>query len=65
MDINELRDLTTKLVYQDTLDLNEVGVRDLLQDLVGDEVCRLRERENNEWRIYQLHRPITRPCRER
>ena len=47
----KLRDLFTKLVYQDTLDLNEVGVRAILQDLVGDEINRLRNIEKNKWKI--------------
>lgn len=42
MDIDELEDLYTKLLYQETLDLDDDGVRDLLQDLVGDEIDRLR-----------------------
>lgn len=54
MDINKLRDLFTKLVYQDTLDLDDVGVRDVLQDLVGDEINRLRNIKNNEWAIHRL-----------
>ena len=43
MDINELKDLYMKLVYQETLDLDEDGARYTLQDLVGDEINRLRK----------------------
>lgn len=48
MDISELRDLFTKLLYQDMLDLDDEGVRDILQDLVVDEINRLRKGKNNE-----------------
>ena len=48
MDINELKNLYTKLLYQDTLDLDEDGARYILQDLVGDEIDRLRRSKNNE-----------------
>lgn len=42
MDIDELKNLYTKLLYQDMLDLDDDGVRYILQDLVGDEIDRLR-----------------------
>ena len=42
MDINELKNLYMKLVYQDTLDLDDDGARYILQDLVGDEINRQR-----------------------
>lgn len=42
MDINELKNLYTKLLYQETLDLDDDGARYILQDLVGDEIDRLR-----------------------
>ena len=41
MDIDELKNLYTKLVYQETLDLDDDGARYILQDLVGDEINRL------------------------
>lgn len=42
MDINELKNLYTKLLYQEMLDLDDDGARYILQDLVGDEIDRLR-----------------------
>ena len=41
MDIDELKALYAKLLYQDTLDLDDDGARDILQDLIGDEIDRL------------------------
>ena len=43
MDINELKDLYTKILYQDTLDLDDDGARYILQDLIGDEIDRQRK----------------------
>ena len=48
MDIDELKDLYTKLLYQDTIDLDGDGARYILQDLVSDEIDRLRKGKNNE-----------------
>lgn len=45
MDINELKNLYTKIVYQDTLDLDEDGARYILQDLVGDEIEKLKQHQ--------------------
>lgn len=42
MDINELKNLYTKLLYQEALDLDDDGARYILQDLVGAEINRLR-----------------------
>lgn len=42
MNIDELKNLYTKLLYQETLDLDDDGARYILQDLVGDEIDRLR-----------------------
>lgn len=47
MDINELKELYTKLLYQALLDLDDDGARYILQDLVGDEINRLRKGKNN------------------
>ena len=47
-DIDELKNLYEKLLYQDTLDLDDDGARYILQDLVGDEIDRLRKGKNNE-----------------
>jgi hypothetical protein len=43
MDISELKDLYTKLLEQDTLDLDGDGARYILQSLVEDEFVRLSE----------------------
>lgn len=43
MDIDELKNLYTKLLYQETLDLDDDGARYILQDLVGDEIDRLKK----------------------
>ena len=43
MDIGELKALYTKIVYQDSLDLDDDGARYILQDLIGDEINRLRK----------------------
>ena len=43
MDINELKNLYMKLVYQDTLDLDDDGARYILQDLLGDVIDRQRK----------------------
>ena len=43
MDIDELKDLYTKLLEQDTLDLDGDGARYILQSLVEDEFVRLSE----------------------
>lgn len=48
MDINELKNLYTKLLYQETLDLDDDGARYILQNLVGDEIDRLRKDKSNE-----------------
>lgn len=39
--LRELREIYTKLLYQETLDLCEDDARDILQDLVVDEIDRL------------------------
>lgn len=39
--LRELRELYTKLLYQETLDLYEDNAKDILQDLVEDEIIRL------------------------
>ena len=43
MSIDELKNLYTKLLYQETLDLDDDGARYILQDLVGDEIDRSKE----------------------
>ena len=46
--IDGLKNLYTKLLYQDTLDLDDDGARYILQDLVGDEINRLRKDKSND-----------------
>ena len=48
VDIDEVKDLYTKLLYQGTLDLDEDDVRYILQGLVEDEIHRLRKGKDNE-----------------
>ena len=48
MDIDELKNLYEKLLYQETLDLDGDGARYILQDLVVDEINRLRKDKDNE-----------------
>ena len=48
MDIEKLKNLYTKILYQDTLDLDDDGARYILQDLVGDEINRQRKGETME-----------------
>ena len=43
MDIGELKALYTKIVYQDSLDLDDDGARYILQDLIGDEINKMRK----------------------
>lgn len=43
MSIDELKNLYTKLLYQEMLDLDGEGARYTLQSLVEDEIVRLRE----------------------
>lgn len=42
MDIDKLKELFTKILYQETLDLDEDGARNILLDLVDEEIKRLR-----------------------
>ena len=48
MDNDELKELYTKILYQDMLDLDDDGARYILQDLVGDEIDRLRRTEKSK-----------------
>ena len=48
MDVDELKNLYTKLLYQDMLDLDDDGARCILQDLIGDEIKRLRKDKSND-----------------
>ena len=43
MDIEKLKELYEKVLYQETLDLDDDGARYILQDLVGDEIDRQRK----------------------
>lgn len=43
MDIDELKSLYTKVLYQETLDLDDDGARYILQDLLGGEIDRQRK----------------------
>lgn len=42
MDIDELKNLYTKILYQEMLDLDDDGARYILQELVENEIARLR-----------------------
>lgn len=42
MDIDNLKELFTKILYQETLDLDEDGARNILLNLVDEEIKRLR-----------------------
>ena len=48
MDNDELKELYTKILYQDMLDLDDDGARYILQDLIGDEIDRLRRTEKSK-----------------
>ena len=48
MDNDELKELYTKILYQDMLDLDDDGARYVLQDLIGDEIDRLRRTEKSK-----------------
>ena len=48
MDNDELKELYTKILYQDMLDLDDDGARYALQDLIGDEIDRLRRTEKSK-----------------
>lgn len=43
MDIDELKSMYTKVLYQETLDLDDDGARYILQDLISDEIDRLKK----------------------
>ena len=43
MDIERLKAIFEKLIYEETPDLDEDGARDILLDLVSDELERLRK----------------------
>ena len=48
MDNDELKEIYTKILYQDMLDLDDDGARYALQDLIGDEIDRLRRTEKSK-----------------
>lgn len=47
-DINDLKKLYEKVLYQETLDLDDDGARYIFQDLIGDEINRKRKGKTNE-----------------
>ena len=52
MDIDELKNLHTKLLYQDTLDLDDDGARYILRDLVEEKIGRLRNGQKPGYMVF-------------